>query len=172
MPLPESPSPSRPFVFAVLMRLLLRQNALFTAAFDNRVSAVVSSCGFTRWRWNDNERRGQPGDLSDWTGPKYMPRIASEFGSRAENMPFDWPDVLSLIAPRPVFINAPVDDDCFRVEGVRECQTEWESWPTSAVSAIQSQWHYPNCGHDFPPDLRELAWQFVSSVLSAAIPKL
>ena len=105
--------------------------------------------------------------------PSDMPRIASDFNSRAENMPFDWPDVLALIAPRPVFVNAPVDDECFRVEGVRECQTEWESWPTSASAAVvASQWHYPKCGHDFPPELRELAWQFVSDVLSAAAPNL
>ena len=103
-----------------------------------------------------------------------MPRIASDFNSRAESMPFDWPDVLALIAPRPLFVNAPVDDECFRVEGVRECQTEWESWPTSEASAavVASQWHYPKCGHDFPPELRELAWQFVSDVLSAAAPNL
>ena len=60
------PHPSAP----LLMRLACRQNALFTAAFEPRVSAVVTSCGFTRWRWNDNERRGQPGDLHDWTSPK------------------------------------------------------------------------------------------------------
>ena len=88
-------------------------------------------------------------------------------------------DAFAALTPMTVPLEgAPVDDECFRVEGVRECQTEWESWPTSASSSaaaapvVASQWHYPKCGHDFPPELRELAWQFVSDVLSAAAPNL
>ena len=36
-------------------------NALFLAAFDTRLRAVVSSCGFTRFSWNNDEGRGGEG---------------------------------------------------------------------------------------------------------------
>ena len=48
-----------------------------------------------------------------------MPRIASDFGSRAENMPFDWPDVLALIAPRPIFIDSGSQDPQFHSKDAR-----------------------------------------------------
>src|ERR1051325_8113379 len=63
-------------------------NALFAAAFDPRIRTTVSSCGFTRFTWNDNEGRGQPGDLTDWSHAGYMPRIAERYHCRVDNMPF------------------------------------------------------------------------------------
>ena len=62
-------------------------NTLFLAAFDTRIKVVVSICGFTRFTWNDDEGRGKPGDLTDWSGPGYMPRIATQYHCRAENLP-------------------------------------------------------------------------------------
>ncbi len=82
-------------------------NALFLAAFDLRVAAVVSSCGFTSFR------RYMGGDLRGWSHAGYMPRIASEFACDPARMPFDFTDVFELIAPRAVFVNAPLGDDNF-----------------------------------------------------------
>lgn len=139
-------------------------NALLVAAFDERVHAVVSSCGFTRFTWNDNEGRGNLGDLTDWSHAGYMPRIASVYRCRAENMPFDFPDVLALIAPRPIFLNAPLKD-FFRHEGVRECVDlirplfERNGTPEDFVCV------HPDCEHDFPPAVRDEAYQFIARVL-------
>ena len=50
-------------------------NGLFTALFDDRLKVVVTCCGFTRFA------RYMGGDLTGWTGPRYMPRIASDYAT-------------------------------------------------------------------------------------------
>jgi len=144
-------------------------NALFLAAFDARIRVVVASCGFTRFTWNDDEGRGRPGDLLDWSHAGYMPRIASQYHCRAENMPWDFPDVLAVIAPRALFINAP-KKDFFRVEGVRECMElvapvyESLGFPENLVCL------HPEGEHDFPPDVREAAYEFVDEAFAKIRP--
>lgn len=130
-------------------------NALFVAAFEPRVAAVVSSCGFTSFR------RYMGGDLRGWSHAGYMPRIASEFGCDPERMPFDFTDVFELIAPRAVFVSAPLRDDNFDVQGVRETLERVEKhFPRGRLAA-----EFPDCGHDFPPEVREKAWRFLERVL-------
>ena len=90
-------------------------NALFLAAFDDRVKVIVTSCGFTSFPKYMN------GDLSGWSHKGYMPRIADQFGKDPRRMPFDFSDILIALAPRAVFINAPLRDDNFEVSGVRDC---------------------------------------------------
>lgn len=124
-------------------------NALFLAAFDARVGAVVTSCGFTSFA------RYQGGDLKGWSHKGYMPRIASEYGCDPKRMPFDFPDVLRAIAPRPLFINAPLRDDNFDASGVDDCVNAvrrlYEGRGTLRVE-------HPDCGHDFPPEVRQRAY--------------
>ncbi len=55
-------------------------NALFVAAFDERLKAVVTSCGFTSLAKYYN------GDLTGWAGTRYMPRIAEQFGKDPARM--------------------------------------------------------------------------------------
>ncbi len=130
-------------------------NALFLAAFEPRVAAVVTSCGFTSFR------RYMGGDLRGWSHAGYMPRIASEFGCDPARMPFDFADVLALIAPRPVFVNAPLGDGNFDVQGVRECLAEVRLlFPEGRLEA-----EFPACGHDIPQIVRAKAWQFLDRVL-------
>lgn len=130
-------------------------NALFVAAFEPRVAAVVSSCGFTSFR------RYMGGDLRGWSHAGYMPRIASEFGCDPERMPFDFTDVFELIAPRAVFVSAPLRDDNFDVQGVRETLERVEKhFPRGRLAT-----EFPDCGHDFPPEVREKAWRFLERVL-------
>lgn len=128
-------------------------NALFLAAFDTRLSAVITSCGFTSFH------RYYNGDLTGWSHKGYMPRIASAYGKSPDRMPFDFPDVLAAIAPRWLFINAPTHDDNFDVTGVRECVGKAKpAWGTHE-SRIQTL--HPEAGHDFPPGIREQAYAFL-----------
>ena len=134
-------------------------NALFTAAWDPRIKAVVTSCGFNRFG------RYYGGNLKGWSSDRYMPRIVSEYGADPARMPFDFPGVLALIAPRPLFINAPLNDSNFEVAGVRECVT-----PATAVYRFLGAEKdlvalYPEAGHDFPPEVRKKAWDFLETRL-------
>ena len=135
-------------------------NALFLAAFDPRVKATVSSCGFNPWSWNDEEGRGKPGDLGDWSHRGYMPRIKERYADRAQNMPFDFDEVLQAIAPRALFINAP-EKDFFLVGGVRECLAKVRS----RFGAGQLECEFPDCDHNFPPLAREAAYRFLERIL-------
>jgi len=137
-------------------------NALFLATFDERVRVAVSSGGFTLFTWNDDERRGERGDLSDWSHKGYMPWIRERFNCRVEDFPFDWDEVLESICPRAVFINAP-EDDFMRVEGVRECMEKVQ--PTFDAAGASIACVHPPCEHDFPPDVRAQAYAFVDRCL-------
>jgi dienelactone hydrolase len=128
-------------------------NSLFAAAFDTRLTVAVTSCGFTLF----SHYKG--GDLTGWSHAGYMPRIATHYDKSPSRMPFDFTDVLAAIAPRKIFICAPVGDSNFDVEGVRKC-----------VAAVSGQFpsgrlqvEYPDAGHDFPPETRLRAYEFAAT---------
>jgi len=129
-------------------------NSLFIAAFDPRLKAVVTSCGFTAFR------RYYNGNLTGWSHKGYMPRIAEVYGKDPARMPFDFVDVLTAIAPRAVFINAPLHDANFDVSGVQE-----------TVSAVRGKFgarlrvEYPNAPHAFPDAQRQQAYAFLDQML-------
>ena len=131
-------------------------NALFTAVFEPRLKAVVTSCGFTSLRKDD---------LPSWTGPRYMPRIAAEYGNDIKRLPFDFPEILAAIAPRPVLVCAATRDDDFDVGGVRDCLSAAQPVYRllDKVEALQAQ--YPDSHHDFPPETRQRAYEFLDRAL-------
>jgi pimeloyl-ACP methyl ester carboxylesterase len=133
-------------------------NALFLAAFDDRVTAVVTSCGFT------SMRRYYGGNLTGWSHGGYMPRIATAYGKSAARMPFDFPDVLEAIAPRSLFVNAPLRDANFDVAGVREClDVAAKFYPPEQRSRLAAV--HPDCLHDFPLEVREQSYAFLDRAL-------
>lgn len=140
-------------------------NTLFAAAFDERIRLAVSSCGFTLFPWNDNEGRGVYGDLTDWSHNGYMPRIRTEYGCRADRLPFDFDDVLAAIAPRAVFVNA-AEGDFFRVAGVRECESRLSPLYARLSAPDRLAFVYPPGGHDFPPAARDAAYAFIDRLLT------
>ncbi|MCX5662833.1 MAG: dienelactone hydrolase family protein [Planctomycetota bacterium] len=141
-------------------------NSVYLAAYDPRVKVVVSSCGFTKFTWNDNEGRGKPGDMHDWAGPHYMPRIAERYGNRGEKMPFDMDEVLALIAPRALFVNAPTKDAVSRLEGVKECEAAVRPIYAKAGRDTSLVFEHPVGGHDFPPAVRQRAYEFIDKAMA------
>jgi hypothetical protein len=135
-------------------------NTLFTAAFDIRIRAAVTSCGFTAFH-NYYE-----GNLAGWTSDRYMPRIRDLYNNDPNKVPFDFHEVLSAIAPRSVFVNAPVSDGNFENGGVRQVvaeATKAQSVYGERAGVIVAR--YPECGHDFPDDVREEAYQWLEERL-------
>jgi len=135
-------------------------NALYLAAFDPRIKVIVTSCGFNSFA------KYYGGDLTGWSHDGYMPRIATEYDRDPAKMPFDFTEVLGLMAPRPVFINAPLNDANFEVSGVRDCvqaaKPVYELY--SATDNLVAK--YPDAGHDFPPDIRRQAYEFIDDALN------
>jgi dienelactone hydrolase len=134
-------------------------NALFTAAFDQRIKVVVSNCGFTSFP------KYYGGNLKGWTSDRYMPRIASEYGSDPRKMPFDFPDVLAAIAPRAVLAVAPLHDDNFAVAGVKDCIAVARLAYASLGAKERLDAYYPDCGHDFPQESRRRAYAWLDRCL-------
>ena len=145
---------------AVIGHSLGGHNSLFLAAFDQRVKAVVTSCGFTSFA------KYMKGNLAGWSHKGYMPRIAEIYGNDPARMPFDFTELLASLAPRSVFISAPVGDDNFDVSGVRDCVAAALVVYRKIYRAGQNlQVIYPAGGHDFPPEARRAAYEFLATSL-------
>ncbi len=136
---------------AVIGHSLGGHNALFVAAFDKRIRAVVTSCGFTSMAYYSG------GNLKGWSSDRYMPLIATIYHNSPKELPFDFSDIFLAIAPRAVFINAPLHDSNFNVEGVDVCIAKVKSRFPSGRLVLE----HPNCEHDFPPDVRQQAYRFL-----------
>jgi dienelactone hydrolase len=134
-------------------------NALFVAAMDQRISCVVTSCGFTSLA----DYYG--GDLTGWTSARYMPKIATEFGNSPGRMPFDFPQILAAIAPRPIFVSAPLNDSNFAVKGVRRCEVAVQPIYDILGATEKMTFVYPDAEHDFPAAQREHAYRWLREVL-------
>jgi dienelactone hydrolase len=127
-------------------------NSLFVAAFDERIGAVVSCCGFCSFpRYYD-------GNLAGWSHKGYMPRIRDVYELDPARMPFDFTEVLAALAPRPFLAIAPERDANFAVAGVRECVTAAQPVYELLGAADRLAASYPDCEHDFPPAERERAY--------------
>lgn len=130
-------------------------NALFLAALDPRVKAVATSCGFNSFA------KYRKGKLSDWSHKGYMPRIKGRYNDDAKKVPFDFTELLAAVAPRAAFVSAPVKDDDFEVEGVRDCIASARPIFDLLESADHLDVIYPDAGHAFPPDARARAYAFL-----------
>jgi dienelactone hydrolase len=139
-------------------------NALWLAAFDPRVKVAVTSCGFSSLRSYAASPYGG-GDLHNWAGRTYMPRIASVYGNNPARVPFDWPEVLAALAPRPVFVSAPLRDENFLVAGVRECVDVARPVYASVGAEKSLRVEYPDAAHEFPRATRERAYEFIDVAL-------
>jgi dienelactone hydrolase len=135
-------------------------NALFIAAFDDRVKAIVTSCGFTSFA------KYMKGDLTGWSHKGYMPRIAELYAKDPKQMPFDFSDILVSLAPRAVFINAPLRDDNFEVSGVRDCvKAALPVYDKIFRAKKRLVAVYPSSAHEFPLAVRHAAYRFLDGRL-------
>lgn len=134
-------------------------NALFSAVFDERLKAVVTSCGFTPF----HDYYG--GKLAGWTSDRYMPRIREVYDNDPNRVPFDFYEILGSLAPRGVFSNSPVNDDNFDVTGVRKAFTRANEVFSLFDAAPQLKLATPDAPHDFPEAQRLQAYQWLADQL-------
>jgi dienelactone hydrolase len=134
-------------------------SAMFTAVFEPRLRVIVSSCGFTTFRKDD---------VPSWTGPRYMPRIKTEFANDAAKLPFDFTEIVAAFAPRPFLACAAEKDDDFDASGVRDVMEAAKKIYELHGAASNLEAFYPNAPHSFPPDAREVAWRFLDKNLKPA----
>lgn len=134
-------------------------NAIFTAVFDERLAAVVSSCGFTSF---PSYRKG---DLTGWSHDGYMPRIRTRYGRDPGQMPFDFTELIAAIAPRAFFANAPLHDDNFDAGGVRACFEAARPVYDLLGAGESLRAAHPDADHTFPAEARDMAYAFLDRIL-------
>jgi dienelactone hydrolase len=139
-------------------------NTMFTAVFDTRIKALVSNCGFTSFA------KYYHGDLKGWTSARYMPRIASVYGSSPERIPFDFSEVVAALAPRAFLACAPLHDDNFVVSGVRDVIAAANPVYGLLKAPERLAAYYPDCAHDFPPATRRVAYAWLDRWLKETPP--
>lgn len=130
-------------------------NSLFVAAFDPRLRAVISSCGFCSFP------RYYGGNLTGWSHNGYMPRIRERYDCDPAQMPFDFTEIAASLAPRPFLAVAPLQDHNFDVAGVRECIAAARPIYELHDAADKLSADYPDAAHDFPPDARRRAYAWL-----------
>lgn len=135
-------------------------NTLFLGLFDPRVKVMVSSAGYNSFVDYAVSPYGK-GDLRNWSLDKHMRRIRTVYGDDPAKVPFDFPELLAAIAPRPVFTNAPLHDAIFVHAGVERCLTA--ARPVYALLGAEGhlQVQSPDAGHDFPDEQRRAAYEFL-----------
>lgn len=160
---------SLPFVdhsrgFGAIGHSLGGHNAVFTAVFDDRLTAVVSSCGLDAF---PDYMHGNPkywGPERGWCQTRYMRRLA-DYAGRPEDIPFDFHELVGALSPRHVLIVAPTRDTNFRADSVDRI--------VAAARPIfklydREDWlrvEHPDATHDFPPAMRETAYRLFDDVL-------
>lgn len=90
---------------------------LLTAALDSRVTAVASICGFDPLRL-ESPSSGTEGVRQYSHLHGLIPRLGFFVGQETR-LPFDYDQVLDLVAPRPALLIAPTLDRYARAEDVR-----------------------------------------------------
>lgn len=130
-------------------------NSIFLGVFDERIKCVISSCGFCSFP------RYYGGNLTGWSHDGYMPRIKTEYDLDPEKMPFDFPELVAALAPRPFLAVAPEKDHNFDVEGVRDCVKS--AALVYNLLGVKSHLRaiYPDAGHDFPDEARRTAYDWL-----------
>ncbi|NUQ65415.1 MAG: acetylxylan esterase [Pirellulales bacterium] len=134
-------------------------NSLFVGVFDPRIQVVVTSSGF------DSFADYMGGNLAGWCQTRYMPRIETVYGKDHKRLPFDFPEVLAAIAPRHLYIHAPLEDSNFRVESAKRCVEAARAVYRLLGADERIVAVYPPGGHGFPPEAREAAYRFIDCVL-------
>jgi hypothetical protein len=145
---------SLPFVkpgkFGAIGHSLGGHNAIFTAVFDDRIKAIASSCGF------DSFRDYMGGNIKGWTSDRYMPRLLQY---RLEEIPFDFHELIGALAPRACFVSAPFYDDNFKWQSVHHIEEAASKVYQLYGAETRLRVEHPNCAHEFPKQMRELAYQ-------------
>lgn len=150
--------------FGAIGHSLGGHNAIYSAVFDDRIKVIATSCGFDSYLdyMDGNEKVWFFG--KGWCQIRYMPRM-SDYRGRLNEIPFDFPELLGALAPRPVFVNAPLHDSNFRWKSVDRCAAAASPVYKLLNAGDAVHVEHPDCDHNFPAEMREAAYRLFDSVL-------
>jgi pimeloyl-ACP methyl ester carboxylesterase len=135
-------------------------SAIFTALFDGRIKAVVSSCGFNAFPYY------YKGNIAGWSHRGYMPRLSARYGLDLKRVPFDFPELIAALAPRGFFTSSPRRDANFEVDCVRVYIDAARSVYDLERAIDRPVAIFPNAEHSFPKATRLEAYRFLDRILA------
>jgi len=99
-----------------------------------------------------------------WCQARYLPLLADYAGRLAE-IPIDFHELIGSLAPRACFISAPLGDTNFKWRSVDDIAAAARQ--TYQLLGAPQQLHvvHPDCGHLFPPEIRERAYRVIEEQL-------
>ncbi len=144
--------------FATIGHSLGGHNSIFTAIFDTRLKVIVSSCGF------DSVLDYYGGNIKGWVQERYMLKMGDYLGHPQE-VPFDYYELIPALAPRRVFVNAPMKDANFKWDSVDRIATA--AAPIFKLYGVEANLtiRHPASDHDFPDQERYESYEVIGQVL-------
>ena len=116
---------------------------LYAAALDERITGVASFCGFTPMR-SDSDSKPSGGIRRLWEWHALQPLLGT-FHGREPSLPYDFHDVLALVAPRPCLIYSPQRDREADFQEVVRCVARGrDAWPAASRDRLR---------HETPDDI-------------------
>jgi hypothetical protein len=154
----------KPGAFGTIGHSLGGHNSVYTAVFDDRIKAVVSSCGLDSYLdyYNGDEKNWFP--EKGWCQTRYMLSLA-EYRGRLSDIPFDFHELVGALAPRHVLIIAPLKDSNFRHDSVDRIATAASDVFKLYGQPKRLRVEHPDCDHDFPPEMRKAAYDLFDAAL-------
>ena len=127
--------------------------ALHAAALDERIRAVASVCGFGSMRLDAHGEATEGLRRYSHLRPT-LPRLGF-FVGQEKRVPYDYHELLALIAPRPVFILAPLLDQDWFPEDVSICYERAKDVYRLLGQAEALEIRRPNDFNRYPPEYQE-----------------
>ncbi len=168
----QSRSDVNPDRIGVIGLSLAGHTSMFTGAFDKRLKVIVSSSGWTLFKYypsNDSARleglkKTYGSRLGPWSQDVYMPLFRDKYKFDIKKIPFDFDEVITAIAPRAFFSVSPLKDSNFDVQGVKEGIASVSEVYRFLGAEEMLQVRYPDVGHDFPAENRMEAYLFIDKL--------
>jgi dienelactone hydrolase len=140
-------------------------NSVFTGVFDDRLKVIVSSCGLDSFLDYYGGKEAYWRLEQGWCQTRYMPRLA-DYRGRLADIPFDFHELISALAPRHVLISAPQKDSNFRADSVDRIVAAARKVYQLYGCPDHLRVEHPACEHDFPPEMRKAAYRLFDAVLA------
>ncbi len=122
-PVPPT-DPSKIYVFGFSYGGMV---GLYAAALDTRISGIASFSGFTPMR-TDNDDKSTGGIRKYWQWHHILPKLGL-YHDQESKIPYDYEDIIGLIAPRNCLIYSPVKDRFTDIIDIKKC-----------IASVQNNW--------------------------------
>jgi hypothetical protein len=122
----------------------------------------IAGQGFASINFGRANQTSFRGNIKGWTSERYMPRLLNY---KLDEIPFDFPELIGALAPRACFVNAPLGDTNFKWRSVDRVMEAARPVYKLFGAERKLRAEHPDCGHLFPREMREAAYQVIDSEL-------